>query len=363
MENHLPIRISIPFVAGVGLAAWLASVGTSMGVLSLVVLSVALLSLAGLVAGRRCDRILLPLMLFALGMFCLSARSADLLGGGFLDAAGNSGVGKKAITAVREMIVSAGFAHEETGPLLRALMTGDRSGLDRGTVAAFRRSGASHLLALSGLHLGVIAVFLNALLSVLGNGRPARIVRSGLLVLFCAAYTIACGASPSLVRALLFIILQQFAAHCPGRRSTSADRLCIAATVQLALDPGSITSPAFQLSYLAMLGIIVIAPRLQDWYPTTALSYRFDPFFAVWKAAGLALSCQLTTAPLVWLRFGSLPRYFLLTNLFAMPVCEALLPVAILTLLLGSPTLLVRLTDWLATLLLQILEIIAGLSS
>lgn len=357
MENHLPIRISIPFVAGVALAAWLTSVGMASVTLSIAALTVVVLSLTSLVAGRCLDRILLPLMLFALGFFCFCSRETDM----WEKPDGMASYLHVLTDWISRSIDGAGFAHEDTGPLLRALLTGDRSGLDRGTVAAFRSSGASHLLALSGLHLGVIAVLVGALLSVLGNSRPARIVRSVLLVLFCAAYTLACGASPSLVRALLFIILQQFAAHCPGRRSTPSDRLCIAATFQLALAPGSITSIAFQLSYLAMLGITVIAPRLQDWYPTTALSYRFDPFFAIWKAASLAISCQITTAPLVRLRFGSLPQYFLLTNLFAMPVCEALLPVAILTLLLGSPTLLVRLTDWLATLLMQILEIIAAL--
>ena len=202
---------------------------------------------------------------------------------------------------------------------------------------------------------------LRRVLAVLRNSRPAWIVRAALTVGFCAVYTIACGASPSLIRALLFIILGQVAALCPGRRSSPTGRLCVAATIQLALDPLSIRSVAFQLSYLAMVGVVVIAPRLEAWYPATRLSSRIDPLRAVWKAASLALSCQLTTAPVVWLRFGYLPQYFLLTNLFAMPVCELLLPVAILTLVLGCPDVMVRLTDLLATGMLQILEVIASL--
>ncbi|MBP5488028.1 MAG: ComEC/Rec2 family competence protein [Bacteroidales bacterium] len=234
----------------------------------------------------------------------------------------------------------------------------------------FRRSGASHLLALSGLHLGIIALFLRCLLTALGNSRPARIVRATVLVGFCLAYTVGCGASPSLLRALLFIILQQIAALSPGRRSSPADRLCIAATVQLAFDPMAIGSVAFQLSYMAMLGIVFIAPRLEAWYPSTRLSARIDPVRWIWKAASLALSCQLTTAPLVWLRFGSLPRYFLLTNLLAMPLCELLLPLGIVTLALTSPfphseldpdSVLIRATDALSTLFLQVLRIIADL--
>ena len=167
----------------------------------------------------------------------------------------------------------------------------------------------------------------------------------------------------------------QVAALSPGRRSVLSDRLCIAATVQLALDPMAISSVAFQLSYLAMIGIVSIAPRLEAWYPAAPaeghsgqgrpsivrILLRLDPFRRIWKAASLAISCQLTTAPLVWLRFGNFPHYFLLTNLLAMPVCELLLPVAILTLVLGSPALMVRATDFLSGLLLEILQIISGL--
>ena len=110
-----------------------------------------------------------------------------------------------------------------------------------------------------------------------------------------------------------------------------------------------------------MIGIVFIAPRLEAWYPSTRLSERIDPFRRIWKAASLAISCQLTTAPMVWLRFGDFPHYFLLTNLLAMPVCELLLPVAIITLALGSPAFMVRATDYLSGLLLEILQIISGL--
>lgn len=305
------------------------------------------------------------MMLFALGAFCFSARCPIAVGH---DSYGvMAGYGRPSlIFRIRELIDSIPFEHPETAPLLRALMTGDRSGLDRQTASAFRRSGASHLLALSGLHLGIIAMFFKYLLMILERSRPAEIVRSVLLVSFCLAYTIACGASPSLVRALLFIILQQIAVLSPNRRSTSADRLCIAATIQLALDPGAISSVAFQLSYLAMLGVVFIAPRLEAWYPSTRLSEHLDPLRYIWKAASLAISCQLTTAPLVWFRFGNFPQYFLLTNLLAMPVCELLLPVGIVTIVISSaagesPVFLLKATDFLSNLTLEILKTISEL--
>lgn len=361
MENRLPLRISLPFVAGVACGAVLPLSGspswpTAIGHLGAAALLLSAVCMALLVfSRRRGDRVLLAVMLFATGLFCYSARAADLyrpFEGPRLSFLADR---------LRQLIDGAGFGDPRSAPLLKALMTGERSGLDRDTVIAFRRSGASHLLALSGLHMGIIATLIRYLLAVLGKSRPAELIRSALLVGFCFVYTVACGASPSLVRALLFIILGQASALSPGRRSSPADRLCIAATVQLALDPLSIGSVAFQLSYLAMIGVVFLAPRLEAWYPATRTSARFDPLRRIWQAASLAIACQLTTAPVVLLRFGYLPQYFLLTNLLAMPVCELLLPLAILTLMLGSPALLVRATDSLAGLLLAILEIISGL--
>ena len=305
--------------------------------------------LSAITLSKKYDKWIIPIMLFALGLFCYSGRCPISVGNDAF------------ILRFNDVFDRIPFEDERTGPLLRALMTGDRSGLDRETVSAFRRSGASHLLALSGLHLGIIAMFVRYLLLILGNSRPAEIVRAVLLVGFCLAYTIACGASPSLVRALLFIVLQQVAALCPGRRSSPADRLCLAATIQLSFDPGAITSVAFQLSYLAMIGIVFIAPRLEAWYPSTLMSARIDPFRRIWKGASVAIACQLTTAPVVFLRFGNFPQYFLLTNMLAMPVCELLLPLALLTLLLGSPAPLIWITNKTATLLMAVLSVISNM--
>ena len=343
MGNSRLLFISLPFVTGVACGALL---NVSAGNFPLLVLTACLVVLS---SSKKHDKWIIPVMLFALGVFCHSARCPIAVGHDAI------------ILRLSDYIDSIPFGDGRTGPLLRALMTGDRSGLDRDTIIAFRRSGASHLLALSGLHLGIIAMFIRYLLMILGNSRPAEIVRAVLLVSFCLAYTIACGASPSLLRALLFIILQQIAALSPSRRSSPADRLCIAATVQLAFDPAAITSVAFQLSYLAMLGIVFIAPRLEAWYPSTRLSARIDPLRRIWKGAAVAVSCQLTTAPVVLLRFGYFPQYFLLTNLLAMPLCELLLPLAIITIILGSPAPLVWITDKTATLLMAVLSIISEL--
>jgi competence protein ComEC len=138
--------------------------------------------------------------------------------------------------------------------------------------------------------------------------------------------------------------------------------LCLALLVQLVLDPSAIRSLGFQLSYLAMSGILLLYPILERWYPASA---PWDPFRRIWKGAALSISCQVFTAPLVWLRFHTFPRHFLLTNLLALPLTTALVGCAVLTLGLSAagicPELLIKATDALCTLLQRTLEIIADM--
>jgi competence protein ComEC len=257
------------------------------------------------------------------------------------------------------MIADIPFPSEGTAPLLTALLTGDRSLLARETVSAFRESGASHILALSGLHLGIIYVLFDRLTRVAGQTPLARGLRFGAIVLASAFFTLMTGASPSLVRAFLFIVINEVL-RLTGRPRKASRVLCLALLVQLVLDPSAIKSLGFQLSYLAMAGIFLLYPLLEAWYPP---SPAWDPFRRIWKAAALSISCQLFTAPLAWWRFHSFPRHFLLTNLLALPLTTALMTTAVLTVVLWAiglcPGVLINATDALCNWLQRALEIIA----
>ena len=262
---------------------------------------------------------------------------------------------------LRAFIDGIPFPSEGTAPLLKALLTGDRSDLSRDTVRVFRESGGAHLLALSGLHIGILYLLLSRLLWPLGNTPRARRIRYGLIVLSAGLFTLMTGASPSIVRAFLFIFLNE-TARIACRPRDPLRILSTALLIQLVLTPSAIASLGFQLSYLAMAGIFLLFPVLDGWYPKGP---RFDPVRKVWEAAALSISCQVFTGPLAWFRFHTFPTYFLLTNLFALPLTTLLMGSAVTTLVLRGihccPGFLIQATDRLCQALVWILQVISSM--
>jgi competence protein ComEC len=256
------------------------------------------------------------------------------------------------------------FASTNTNALLKAFITGERSGMPEHLTAAFRKSGASHLLALSGFHLGIIYAIVKHCLSVTGNTSKAKVFRSAMTFLICGFYTLATGASPSTVRALIFITLRE-ASTLTHRHCSLPFLTLISMVIQLAASPHSASSISFQLSYAAMAGIAFIYPGMRSAWPeeddTERTSWNF--LRRIWNSTALSISCQLTTAPLAWLYFHTFPKHFLLTNLIALPLAGLVIPGALIALLLDQagicPELMLNGVEFLVTVLVRSLEIIA----
>ena len=271
--------------------------------------------------------------------------------------------------AMRNAIDRIPFKETDTNALIKALLTGDRVNLPQEITETFRESGASHILALSGLHLGIIYGIVQHSLSAAGNSRTAIYIRASVTIVLCGFYTLATGAGPSIVRAFLFIFLNEVA-RATRRHHTTGSIWCSALIIQIVMSPSSVRSAGFQLSYAAMAGIAFIYPRLRDFWPSrhkdpTSIAARTDILRRIWESAALSVSCQITTGPLAYIYFRSLPKNFLLTNLLALPLTAALIPAALATTALHSsgicPQVAIRITEWLAQTLLYCLEIIAGM--
>lgn len=258
------------------------------------------------------------LCVFATGLLCASIRTGD---------EGLFTWDWELTRSVKSFIRSIPFHDPQCGELITALLTGDRSGLPFETRESFRKSGASHLLALSGMHIGIIYLIISRIAEFFGNSPRWKKTRGMAIVLFCGCYTCAVGAGPSIVRAFLFILLRETAVVLE-RKTNSRDILCKALILQLILMPNALQEVGFQLSYLAMVGITFLYPKLRDFPPMG----RFIIGKKIWESCALSLSCQAFTGPLAFLKFGSFPLYFLLTNLISAPLTSLIMGSALLLL-------------------------------
>lgn len=390
-----PLALAFTFGAASGLllsrismhAAYISS-ATSL----LVALTLTLITSAD----RRQAEILL--LFLTAGVFCAATSTLTSLG---------AVAGKPLFAGLaadfRSMISSIPFPHEGTAPLVNALLTGDRSSLDDSVMNSFRDSGASHILALSGLHLGIIYGILLKVTSIFGKHPTVKAARSLIIISLCGIYTLATEASPSLVRAFLFILVNE-TARLTHRSNNPLRVYCAALFIQTAINPQVISSTGFQLSYLAMAGIFLLYPALKKWYPQKEAAgdmliengaglTESDGLEGVmidkgccrasrcwtswmktivsaaprkiWDAAALTISCQVFTGPLAWWKFGTFPKYFLLTNLLSLPLTSAVMLLSVSTSVLFTigicPDFLISLTDSSASLLLFIMKVISSM--
>ena len=266
--------------------------------------------------------------------------------------------------AMGERIESLDYASSDTNAIIKALIIGDRSDIPGNITGAFRKSGASHILALSGLHLGIIYGILRKALSIFGNSSILRMIRPCITIAACGLYVLATGAGASIVRAFLFIVIGE-AARASGRIHKTGSILLASLLIHLIIAPQSIRDAGFHLSYAAMAGIAFIFPKMKSFWPEEekgdVREWRFLKW--IWTSASLSISCQLTTGPLAWYYFSSFPHHFLLTNLIAIPLTGIIIPAALITLVLNTfgicPLFMLRLTEGLAEVLTSSLAIIA----
>lgn len=306
---------------------------------------------------RQTGGVSVAALFFLAGVLCALTENICSAGGADV---GIAGLTERLSEKMKAISWKIPYSATESRALVNALIFGDRSLLSADITEAFRQSGAAHLLALSGMHLGIIYIFLQKVLSFSGNSPAAGKAKGILGILVSGVYTAATGASPSLVRAFLFICLNE-TARLTGRKCMKSEIFCAAVTVQLALKPSSISSIGFQLSYLAVLGLLILHPHMSGWYS----GGRMNILKRIWDMTSVAVSCQIFTAPAILYYFGTFPEYFILTNLIAVPLTTVImfLSMAVMTAAISGfcPHLLLALDEKLIEALLFSLKTIADL--
>lgn len=207
--------------------------------------------------------------------------------------------------------------------LLEAMVLGSRQALDKATREAYAASGGSHILALSGLHLGII---FSIFLLVFGQ----RGVGLTLSVMTMWAFTVLVGLPTSVVRSAVMLTIYAFT-RLLSRQSSGLNALALAALVILVAHPMALWDVGFRLSFMAVAGILIVyKPLFQVFNPANCL-LRW-----AWGMTCVSVSAQLFTFPLLLHYFGRFSSYFLLTNFVVIPAATLLLSLAFL-LLLSTP--------------------------
>ncbi|MCF8345612.1 MAG: ComEC family competence protein [Bacteroidales bacterium] len=203
--------------------------------------------------------------------------------------------------------------------ILSAITLGYKSFLDKETKTAFSNAGAMHLLAVSGLHVGMVWMMLDLLLRFPKNSRFARTLKLLMILLILWFYAAITGFSVSVNRSVTMFSLVAFS-RTLNRQSNIFNTLLLSAMILLVLDPDRIREPGFQLSYMAVFGIVTIQPGLAALYH----SWR-KPVKKVMDLIAVSIAAQVSTLPLVLLYFHQFPVWFILTNITAIPIVSLLL--------------------------------------
>lgn len=210
--------------------------------------------------------------------------------------------------------------------VLAAMTLGDKSALTAELRETYSVTGASHVLALSGLHLGIIYMLLSSMML----GRRRFWLSQVVIVLCIWAFAFLTGLSSSIVRSATMITVYVIFS-VGGRNRSSVNLLAFAAMAMLLIDPTALFDVGFQLSFMSMLSILLFMPLIECWWPA---NHRLTKWMR--GIVGVSVAAQLGVAPLIAFYFGRFSTYFLLTNFVVIPAVTVILCGALLVLLIPS---------------------------
>lgn len=216
---------------------------------------------------------------------------------------------------------------EQTASLLRGLLLADRKEIDKETNIQFINSGVVHVLAVSGLHVGFIALIIIILF-----GRFNIFLRSVLTILGLLAFMFLTGAPPSVFRATIMALVI-IVAFLTNRTTNIFNSLAIAALIILIVNPYEIYSPGFQLSFSAVMAIGAIYPRLSRVINNLSIKSKIARYVLLFL--GVSFSAQLGTLPFTIFYFGKLSVIALLTNIVVIPAIGLIIALAVTTLIIN----------------------------
>ncbi|MCG6187025.1 ComEC/Rec2 family competence protein [Maribellus maritimus] len=214
--------------------------------------------------------------------------------------------------------------------ILSALTLGYKRELDPEIKRVFSSAGAMHVLAVSGLHVGIIYWVLITSLGFIKRKKTGRLLFA-LLAIFCLwTYAFVTGLSPSVLRATtmfsFFVIGDSI-----KRKGNIYNSLAASALFLLLINPNNLFEVGFQLSFSAVFGIVYLQPKISGLLP---IKYKLPNYF--WTLLTVSVAAQIATFPISTFYFNQFPSYFFISNLFVIPAVFVLIPLGILLLVFSS---------------------------
>jgi len=247
-------------------------------------------------------------------------------------------------------IITSTIKGEQNQAVAMALILGVTEGIDNELLSAYAASGAMHVLAVSGMHVGIIYVIILYLFKPIKKYRWSPWLVAGLSIFLLWSFAFVTGLSPSVLRAVTMFSFVALAKPL-GWRTNIYNTLATSAFILLLYDPYLIMSVGFQLSYLAVLGIVYLQKPL---YNLWLIENRVGNW--VWEITCISIAAQVATFALGMLYFHQFPVYFLVSNLFVIPLSTAVLIGGILLLAVSWLPPVADLIGWLLQVLIELLN-------
>ncbi|WP_232520880.1 ComEC/Rec2 family competence protein [Flagellimonas nanhaiensis] len=220
------------------------------------------------------------------------------------------------------------FGKEELA-VIQALLLGQRDDISESTYNDYANAGAIHILAVSGLHVGILLLLLQFVLSPLERLPKGNTLKLVLIVLLLWGYAFVAGLSPSIIRAVTMFSFLAYALYL-NRPTNSFNIVALSMFFILLVKPLMLFQVGFQMSYAAVLAIVWIYPKLQRfWLPENFIVRK------TWQLLSVSVAAQLGVLPISLFYFHQFPALFFISNLLVIPFLGLILGFGVLTIVLS----------------------------
>ena len=213
--------------------------------------------------------------------------------------------------------------------IIQALVLGQKKDINKDLYSSYATAGAAHILAVSGLHVGILYFILTFILSFINRLKYGSFIQSFLIIFCLWFFAFVTGLSPSVTRAVTMFSIFAFAKTI-NRESSTMNNLFLSFFLLILVNPLWLFHVGFQLSYLAVFSIILVQPKLSRYYRP---KFYIDKLF--WGIFTVSIAAQLGVLPLSIYYFHQFPGLFFLTNIVVLPIIGLLLGGGILLLILS----------------------------